>query len=155
MNNTEFKDTFKDTIAKIVLPQNADPSNHREQEKLLLEPFSDTDIEWRVQRSGQGDKGIWAQIVPYLDARAVQDRLDDVFGMDCWSDNYRFIKSGVVCTLSVKFMDKFKNCDWVQKQDGSDFTDIEPMKGGISSALKRAAVRDAMLTLLQRPKQPM
>ncbi len=30
--------------------------------------------------------------------------------------------------------------EWVEKQDGSGPTDMEPFKGGISGALKRAAV---------------
>lgn len=114
----------------------------------LAEPFESEDLEWRVQQCGK-KKTIWAKLVPYVDSRAIMNRLDDVCGPGNWSDSYQNIqtkiigKDGIievwpalVCTLSIKVGD-----EWVSKADGSDFTDIAPTKGGISDALKRAAVK--------------
>ena len=44
-----------------------------------------------------------------------------------------------MCTLSVKTED-----GWISKEDGADDTAIESTKGGISDALKRAAVKWGM-----------
>ena len=73
----------------------------------------------------------------YIDARAVQGRLDEVFGWDGWTVAYREIGTkGVLCRLCVK-VEAVEG--WVAKEDGADITDIEPTKGGISDALRRVA----------------
>jgi hypothetical protein len=41
----------------------------------------------------------------------------------------------VICTLSIKVGDA-----WISKEDGGENSDIEPVKGGLSDAFKRAAV---------------
>lgn len=107
----------------------------------LKEPFAETEIEWRVAQAGKTKDGkIWAKVLAYITARAIQDRFDDVFGPENWKVSYHVLggselTSGVLCDLSVK-----TDSGWVSKQDGAEQTDIESVKGGISSALKRAAV---------------
>ncbi len=44
---------------------------------------------------------------------------------------------GVIASIAIK---NPETGEWVEKQDGSGATDMEPFKGGISGALKRAAV---------------
>lgn len=106
------------------------------QDKLRM-PFHPDEIEWRIGQSGVGEKGPWARILAYVTARAVMDRLDDVFGVDGWKDEYHpGPQGGVVCRLSCKFGDT-----WITKEDGAENTDIEAVKGGLSDALKRAAVK--------------
>ena len=102
-------------------------------EKELRKPFSTEELEWVVSSTwANGSKGI---IAPYMSARAVMNRLDSVFGVNGWSVSYRAVDNlGVICNLTVKVGDK-----WIDKQDGSGFTKVEPLKGGISGALKRAA----------------
>lgn len=102
-------------------------------EKELRKPFSIEELEWVVSSTwANGSKGI---IAPYMSARAVMNRLDSVFGVNGWSVSYRAVDNlGVICNLTVKVGDK-----WIDKQDGSGFTKVEPLKGGISGALKRAA----------------
>ena len=98
-------------------------------------PFPSADIEWRVGRVFTGgEKG---SILSYITARGIQDRLDDVFGVDGWDVDFQVQKDvGVLCTLTCRYDTKvFKKCD------GASFTPFEPLKGGISSALKRAAVQ--------------
>lgn len=102
-------------------------------EKELRKPFSIEELEWVVSSTwANGSKGI---IAPYMSARAVMNRLDSVFGVNGWSVSYRAVDDlGVICNLTVKVGDM-----WIDKQDGSGFTKVEPLKGGISGALKRAA----------------
>lgn len=100
----------------------------------LKEPFSENEVEFRLAQCGENNGKIWAQCLAYISARAIQDRLDQVCGPENWTVAYEFVGStGVICNLSIKCGD-----EWVRKQDGADFTDIESFKGGISSALKRA-----------------
>lgn len=102
-------------------------------EKGLRKPFGIEELEWVVSSTwANGSKGI---IAPYMSARAVMNRLDSVFGINGWSASYRVMDNlGVICTITVKI-----GGEWIDKQDGSGFTKVEPLKGGISGALKRAA----------------
>lgn len=103
----------------------------------LAEPFPAKDIDWRAQQCGKAKSGkFWAMVLAYMDARAVMDRLDSVIGPNNWKDEYRLLDKGVICRLSLRI-----DGEWITKEDGSDETATEPFKGGISSALKRAAVK--------------
>jgi hypothetical protein len=108
--------------------------------KKLALPFPEEDIEWRIAQAGKRGNGqVWAQVLAYVQARAIMNRLDEVCGPENWRATYRFIPgaqgmdAGVICELSIKIGD-----EWVTKEDGAEQTDIESFKGGISSALKRA-----------------
>ena len=105
----------------------------------LTAPFPAHDIEWRVQSSGEKKDGtIWAKVLAYVTARAIMDRLDLVFGPFGWQVQYvPGPAGGVVCRLGV-WCEETKS--FVVKEDGAENTDVEAIKGGISSALKRAAV---------------
>ena len=105
-------------------------------QKELLKPFPESDIEWRISRSGVKDGKPWAIVLPYITARAVMDRLDAVFSVMGWEDEYVFHDGGVECRLTVEYDGKR-----ITKVDGAPYTDFEPFKGGISDALKRAAVK--------------
>ena len=108
----------------------------KELERALQEPFSPEDVEWRVAQCGYGKSGKpWAKVLAYLTARAVMNRLDDVFGVGGWGVRYEHRDKAVMCTLRVRV-----GQDWISKSDGAEETHIEAVKGGISSALKRAAV---------------
>lgn len=107
----------------------------------LRQPFEDSALKWKVQtnpKEGEGD--MFALCVAYIDARDVAARLNEVVGIN-WESNFGDIISftdgkkteyGVRCHLTVL---------------GHTRTDIgtlpatEPLKGGYSDALKRAAVQ--------------
>jgi len=110
----------------------------KDYKQLLEKPFPFKSIQWRVgSTSRDKTKGI---ALAYIDSRAVSERLDEVFGIDGWQTALREIpKGGVICTLECKFVNDDGSVTWVQKEDGSDFTDIESIKGGISGAFKRVA----------------
>lgn len=104
----------------------------------LNKPFKEEDIEWRIQQSGkQGDK-VWAMCLAYVTNRAIMERLDDVFGVFGWKNEFMPTphNDGVMCGISVKH-----DGEWITKYDGAQNTDIEAVKGGISSAMKRTAVQ--------------
>ena len=109
-----------------------------DQFKRLAEPFREDEIEWRIQQSGKGNKGIWAKVLAYVSARAIMDRLDEVVGPENWQDEYApGPGGGVLCRLSLYLGDGL----WICKQDVAENTDFEPIKGGVSGAFKRAAVK--------------
>jgi|ERR1044072_5489959 hypothetical protein len=107
--------------------------------ELLAMPFEPGDIEWRVQQAGytKDGKKIWAQVLAYVTNRAIQERLDDVCGIDGWKNVYeKAPDGGVMCGISVKFTD-----EWITKWDGAENTHVEAVKGGLSGSMKRAAVQ--------------
>lgn len=103
----------------------------------LREPFSAADIEWRIGRAGKNAKGIWATALAYIDNRAIMDRFDEVCGPGNWKNEYTTAPNGgVLCGLSV-----LVDGQWVTKWDGADNTEVDPVKGGLSGAMKRAGVQ--------------
>lgn len=92
---------------------------------------------------GEGD-ATEAVFVPYIDARFVMRRLDEVIGPGNWRDEYRELLAdkgyAFMCTLSVRLPG---DDEWVSKQDvgTSEPDDQEPVKAAVSDSLKRAAVK--------------
>lgn len=90
-------------------------------------------------------KGTRCLAMPYIDARLVEDRLDEVVGPGGWSDTYEIASNGsVVCKLSVLCMTG-DGVSWVTKCDvGSPSEQPDQgdrLKAAFSDALKRAAVK--------------
>jgi hypothetical protein len=108
----------------------------KEELMKLRQPTRPEEIEWRIQSSWSYNGSITARIIPYVNARAVADRFDTCIGPHRWMDSYREIEGGFLCTLSV-----FTRNGWIQKEDAADRSHIEGIKGGVSGALKRAAVK--------------
>lgn len=103
----------------------------------LKEPFPPGDIEWRLQSAGKKGGRIWARCIAYVTNRAIMNRLDDVCGPENWRNEFAAAPAGgVMCGLSIKVAG-----EWVTKWDGAENTDIEAVKGGLSGAMKRAAVQ--------------
>jgi hypothetical protein len=101
----------------------------------LSAPFPPDEIDWKVQRCGMKGSDPWAIVVPFVDARAIMKRLDEVAGAESWQTKLVPTANGMLCELALRV-----DGEWVSKMDGSDETDYEPFKGGISKALVRAAV---------------
>lgn len=121
--------------------------------EALGQPFPYSDVNWRLQYVDKEKLEGFA--VPYLDARAIADRLDSVVGQNNWKDSYtpwhtyvekvedkgkvttKQIQSQI-CVLSI--YDEERK-EWIGKSDGAENTDVESIKGGISDAFKRSAVK--------------
>lgn len=112
--------------------------DEKEIERKLAMPFKQEDIEWRVQQAFPGDqnKTPKAIVVPYLENRAIQNRLDEVFGVFGWENQFKELHQGIICGISVTI-----NGRTITKWDGADPTNFEATKGGISNSMKRAAVQ--------------
>lgn len=105
--------------------------------KALHEPFAADDVEWRLQTCGEKNGRFWAMALCYITNRAIMDRLDEVCGPENWKNEYApGPGGGIVCGLSIRVGD-----EWVTKWDGAENTDVEAIKGGLSGAMKRAAVQ--------------
>jgi hypothetical protein len=100
----------------------------------LAAEFPRDAVHWRAQTlTGDGDKAL---ALAYLDARDVMDRLDDVCTPAGWRNTVTETAKGrLIATIEIKVGD-----EWIGKTDGAGDTDVEGDKGGISDALKRAAV---------------
>ena len=111
----------------------------------LTAPFPEVDIDWILKEEDvtRGADGVYrGRCFPYINARAVQQRLDDVFGF-YWSTKMNATtfgggsRAGVICELSV-FL---PGVGWLTKTDACDLSKVEPVRGGASGALKRVAVQ--------------
>lgn len=100
--------------------------------KQLKNPFDPKFVKWRVGATDSAKtKGI---ALCYIDSREVTKRLDDVCGIAGWQTKYVPIDNGFICELSIKVGDT-----WITKSNSAGYTKVEPIKGGASDALKRAA----------------
>lgn len=108
-------------------------SKLEEVEYKLKKPFKQHEVEWRIQQAGIGANGqIYCMVLAYIDARAIQNRLDDVFTPFGWEDSYEPVGSDFICTLTVRV-----NNEKISKQNGATQTQVEGFKGGISNSFKR------------------
>ena len=103
----------------------------------LAKPFAANEYEWRVQKeTNAGDKVL---ALCYVTARAIQQRLDDVFGPFGWQVEYApGPAGGIMCTISAWDADTKQ---WIRKADGAEKPtmkdDGDAIKGGYSNAIKR------------------
>ncbi|VTT98345.1 rad52 22 double-strand break repair protein : Uncharacterized protein OS=uncultured bacterium GN=ACD_20C00398G0011 PE=4 SV=1: Rad52_Rad22 [Gemmataceae bacterium] len=103
----------------------------------LSAPFEPKEVKFKPQMV----KNNRALAMGYIDARLIQDRLDDVLGVENWQDKYDFLPDGsVVCRLRLKLGGR-----WITKTDvGSPSEQPDSgdrVKAAVSDALKRAAVK--------------
>jgi hypothetical protein len=103
----------------------------------LRAPFAPEAVEWRPQGKGAGTPGARVQVVAYLDARTVQDRLDTVVGPGGWS----FALEPVVVNAGELMVARGRlTIHGISKDDIGTASRVEASKGCASDALKRAAV---------------
>jgi len=117
--------------------------------QALAAPFEADEVKFKPQVV----KGNRALALAYVDARAIQDRLDDVLGVEGWQDEYTRIEDGsVMCRLQLRLGD-----EWITKMDvgsPSEQPDVgDRTKAAFSDALKRAAVKFGIGRYLYRLPQ--
>lgn len=110
----------------------------REMQAALAKPFAPEDLEWRLQVTLEERK--CGMAVPYVTNRAIQNRLDEVCGPENWYNEYKpwhsnGKKDAQLCGIAIYFEGK----GFITKWDGAEDSDIEPIKGGLSDSMKRAA----------------
>ena len=112
------KETFEDLIPK------TQPSG--------FSPLSIDEIDFRIQSI---NKGGYATILAYKDARADMKRLDERFGIFGWQKKYELINGNLYCSIGI--LDTVRD-QWVWKQDVGTESMTEKEKGQASDAFKRA-----------------
>lgn len=118
---------------------NKDAQTIREE---LARPFAPEDLEWRLQRTFESQGRMSGIAVPYVTNRAIMNRLDAVVGPENWYNEFKpwhgaGKKEAQICGISIHFEDR----GFITKWDGAEDSDIEPVKGGLSDSMKRAAVQ--------------
>lgn len=103
----------------------------------LAEPFDPAEVRFKPAVVS----GNRALALAYVDARVVQNRLDEVLGVDGWQDDYECLADGsVVCRLRLRM-----GGEWITKVDVGGPSEQpdggDRLKAAFSDALKRAAVK--------------
>ena len=110
----------------------------RNMQASLAKPFAPEDLEWRLQNTIE--ESMRGMAVPYVTNRAIQNRLDEVCGPENWYNEFKpwhsnGKKDAQLCGIAIYFEGK----GFITKWDGAEDSDIEPIKGGLSDSMKRAA----------------
>ena len=132
--------------------------------KDLSNPFPPEDVEWFIGATSKDKtRGL---AIPFITNRAVMDRLDQVCGITGWRNEFKNLgdrdiigadgqlmakKSSQLCGISIWSNDRQ---EWITKWDGAEESDIEAIKGSLSSAMKRAAVQFGIGRYLYKLESP-
>lgn len=99
---------------------------------LLGLPLNINDIDFRIQSI---NKGGYATILAYKDARVDMKRLDTVVGSMNWQKKYDIINGNLFCSVGIR---NEATGEWIWKQDVGTESMTEKEKGQASDAFKRA-----------------
>lgn len=105
--------------------------------RALAAPFDPSEVHFKPGVIS----GNRALALAYVDARAIQDRLDSVLGVEGWQDDYECLPDGsVICRLRLCL-----DGEWVTKVDVGSPSEQpdggDRLKAAFSDALKRAGVK--------------
>ena len=95
----------------------------------LSKAISIAEVDFRVQSV---NKGGYATILAYKDARVDMNRLDAVCGVN-WQKDYKLIDGKLFCGIGIKVKD-----EWVWRWDVGVESNAEKEKGQASDSFKRA-----------------
>jgi hypothetical protein len=135
-------------------PENATIGASRPDVEALTQSLADPFDPREVKFKPAVVSGNRAMAIAYVDARVIQDRLDEVLGAAGWQDEYECLpEGGVVCRLRLRLGE-----EWITKMDvGSPSEQPDEgdrRKAAFSDALKRAAVKFGLGRYLYRlPEQ--
>jgi hypothetical protein len=116
--------------------------------RALAAPFDPKEVKFKPQSV----KGNRALALAYIDVRAIEDRLDDVLGVENWQDEYQLLPdNSVMCKLRLRIGGR-----WITKADVGGPSEQpdggDRIKAAFSDALKRAAVKFGIGRYLYRLK---
>jgi hypothetical protein len=106
----------------------------------LQDLFEPDDLGWKpIAVSKKTGKAL---VAAYVTNRAIMDRLDEVCAPENWRNEFKAgPNGGLLCGISIRVLRPDGSAEWITKWDGAENTDVEPVKGGISSSMRRAAVQ--------------
>ena len=96
----------------------------------LKEPLDIEDIDFRIQSI---NKGGYATILAYKDARVDMRRLDLACGPENWQRDHKELKGNIYCGVGIRFEN-----EWVWKWDCGSESYSDKEKGESSDSFKRA-----------------
>ena len=99
-------------------------------QKALQKPLKISEIDFRIQSI---NKGKYATILAYKDARADMNRLDEVLGVFNWQRHH--LRDNRNCVVSI-YNSELKM--WIEKEDTGTQSAAEQEKGLASDSFKRA-----------------
>lgn len=100
--------------------------------EALKKPLSINEIDFRIQSI---NKGGYATILAYKDARVDMHRLNDVFGVGYWQRKHEMIGDRLYCSIGIFNKDIGQ---WAWVQDVGTESNTEKEKGQASDSFKRA-----------------
>lgn len=103
--------------------------------KKLKEPLPIECIDFRIQSI---NKGGYATILAYKDARVDMNRLDDVCGQSNWQRDHKEIKNVVYCGIGINVITENNQVETIWKWDAGSESFTEKQKGEASDSFKRA-----------------
>src|SRR6476659_10224929 len=129
-------------------PEQLDSTSVEELTEALASPCDSREVRFKPAVVS----GNRALALAYVDARVIQDRLDDVLGVTGWQDEYECLPDGsVVCRLRLRLGE-----EWITKMDVGGQSEQpdegDRRKAAFSDALKRAAVKFGVGRYLYRCK---
>lgn len=98
----------------------------------LNDPLKIEDVDFRIQSINRGG---YASILAYKNARVDMNRLDEIYSPLGWKREHNFLGDSMFCTISVW---DDKTSQWVSKQDVGVESFSDKQKGEASDSFKRA-----------------
>ena len=98
----------------------------------LSKPLEIEFIDFRIQSI---NKGGYATVLAYKDARVDMKILDDVCGVGYWQKKYEIVNNNLFCSVGIY---NIELKEWIWKQDVGTQSNTEKEKGEASDAFKRA-----------------
>ena len=107
----------------------------------LNAPTPKNQIKYRPGSTFNWAEKKYARMLAYVDARYVQDKLDEIVGIGNWENRYSRDEKGILfCTITITFERKDGVVGTISKTDCGTESNVEQQKGEVSDAFKRCAV---------------
>ena len=104
-------------------------------------PTPKDEIKYRPGSTFNYNDKKYARLLAYVDARYIQDKLDEILGVGNWSNTFQRDEKGILfCTITITFERKDGVVDTISKTDIGTESNVEQQKGEVSDAFKRCAV---------------
>lgn len=104
-------------------------------------PLDLSDIEWIPQFNKKDTSGR-TKILPYINARTIEDRLREDFGIGNFRNDVRQIRAGeegTVHIISLRFKHDDGIIEWIPYCGVGESSNVAALKGSVSASLKKAA----------------
>ena len=107
----------------------------------LNAPTPKDEIKYRPGSTFNWAEKKYARMLAYVDARYVQDKLDEIVGIGNWENRYSRDEKGILFwTITITFERKDGVVGTISKTDCGTESNVEQQKGEVSDAFKRCAV---------------